>query len=115
MSNKSGKKVMAMPNTPSPGHPVKFDSDLCIKCNKCTDACVMDVFIPNPQKDGIPLILHPDECWYCGCCVMECPVEGAITLNYPVMWRVPWKNKATGKHAWVGMKNPPPPNMKPPV
>ena len=115
MSESNDKKVMAFPNTPTPGHPITFDPDLCLRCNKCVDACVMDVFIPSPGKKGIPILLHPDECWYCGCCVMECPVDGAITLNYPLMWRVPWKNKSTGKHAWVGMNNPPPPNTKPPV
>jgi hypothetical protein len=32
-----------------------------------------------------------------------------------MMQRVRWKRKATGEHYRVGMKNPPPPNNRPPV
>lgn len=115
MPKESSKKVMAVPNMTAPGHPVVFDSSLCTRCNICVDACLMDVLIPNPKMEGIPIILHPDECWYCGCCVLECPVEGAIKVNFPLIWTVPWKDKISGKYSWIGMKNPPPPNPKPPV
>ena len=27
------------------------------------------------------------ECWYCGACVMVCPVEGAVSLRHPLMNR----------------------------
>jgi NAD-dependent dihydropyrimidine dehydrogenase PreA subunit len=48
------------------------------------------MLIPNPEKGQPPIVLYPGECWYCGCCVMECPVEGAITLRHPLMNRANW-------------------------
>jgi len=62
-----------------------------------------------------PVITYPDECWFCGACVEVCPVEGAISLNYPLNQRVIWKRKATGEFFRIGMKNPPPPNTRPPI
>jgi hypothetical protein len=41
--------------------------------------------------------LHPDECWYCGCCVMDCRYPGAISFNWPLQQRGSWKDKVTGK------------------
>ena len=90
--------VYATCNVPAPPKPVIFDEKICIGCNRCVEVCHMDVYIPNPQKGGIPVILYPDECWYCGCCVAECPKPGAIRMNHPLHQRVRWKNKATGKH-----------------
>ncbi|MCP4403147.1 MAG: hypothetical protein GY801_38305 [bacterium] len=48
---------------------------------------------------------------------MECPLKDryAIEVNWPMMQRVRWKDKNTGKHYRVGMPNPPAPNTKPPV
>jgi NAD-dependent dihydropyrimidine dehydrogenase PreA subunit len=62
------------------------------------NVCVEDVFIPNPMKGGPPIVLHPDECWYCGVCVDDCNHRGAIRLSQPLMQRVRWKRKATAKH-----------------
>jgi formate dehydrogenase major subunit len=62
-----------------------------------------------------PLAIYPDECWFCGCCVEHCPVPGAITMEFPVNQRVGWKRKDTGEYFRIGMKNPPPPNNKPPI
>ena len=62
-----------------------------------------------------PLVLYPDECWFCGTCVEECPVPGAIRMEHPLNQKVGWKRKATGELFRVGMKNPPPPNNRPPV
>jgi hypothetical protein len=36
-------------------------------------------------------------------------------VEYPLNQRVGWKRKATGEYFRIGMKNPPPPNTRPPV
>jgi NAD-dependent dihydropyrimidine dehydrogenase PreA subunit len=92
------KKIYANPNVPTPNRPVRLNSDICNGCNRCVQVCPMDVFIPNPEMGKPPLILYPEECWYDGSCVMECPRKGAIQLNHPLMQRVRWRRKDTGEH-----------------
>jgi len=94
-----------------------FDSGVCKGCNRCVEVCPADVFMPNPKKGKPPLVVYPDECDYCGCCVKDCPLrdKGAIEVNRPLYHSVHWKRKETGEHFRVGMKNPPPPNTRPPV
>lgn len=92
------KKVYAFPNNATPSQPVVFDPNLCNGCNQCVDICTMDVLVPNPVKGKSPIILYPEECWYAGCCVGECPIPGAIKLSLPLMSRVHWKRKDTGEH-----------------
>jgi len=111
----SNQITYMIPNPTAPTRPVVFDSAICDGCNMCVDICQADVFMPNPERGNPPVILYPDECWYGGPCIDICPNPGAIRLNYPLMWRVPWKRKSTGKHYWVGIKNPPEPNPKPPA
>ena len=94
----SDQEVYAFPNSPAPHRPVIFNEDVCNGCNRCVECCQMDVLIPNPEKGRPPIILFPEECWYCGCCVSDCPSEGAIQLNHPLMQRVRWKRKTTGEH-----------------
>jgi len=53
--------------------------------------------MPNPEKGKPPIVTYPDECWWCGCCVADCPVEGANRFNVPVHQRLMWKNKETGE------------------
>ena len=91
------KEVYALPNIVGPANPVIFDPEKCNGCNNCVEVCQIDVFIPNPEKGKPPVILHPDECWYGGCCVNHCPVPGAITFNWPVQQRAYWKDKASGQ------------------
>jgi NAD-dependent dihydropyrimidine dehydrogenase PreA subunit len=91
------KKTYALPNITTPNTPVIFNPNICDGCNTCVEVCQVDVFIPNPEKGKPPVILHPDECWYGGCCVNECPRPGAIAFNWPVPQRAYWKDKATGK------------------
>ena len=91
------KKVYAFPNAVTPGRPVIFNADVCNGCNHCVEVCQVDVYLPNPEKGKPPVILHPDECWYCGCCANDCPRPGAISFNWPVQQRAYWKDKKTGK------------------
>lgn len=95
------EKVYAVPNVPAPNSPVIFDSDICNGCNQCVEVCEIDVYIPNPEKGKPPIILHPEECWYGGSCVLVCPNPGAIKLNWPLMQRISWKRKATGERFHV--------------
>ena len=60
-----------------------------------------------------PIVLYPDECWFCGTCVEECPVPGAIRMEHPLNQRVGWKRKATGELFRIGMVNPPAPGNRP--
>lgn len=81
-----------IPEMPA-ANPVIIDSGKCTGCNRCVDICQVDLFVPNIIKGGPPRVLYPGECWYCGCCVVECPVEGAIQLRHPLMNRVHWVAK----------------------
>ena len=110
-------EVYAVPNRVTPNKPVTFNAEVCSGCNHCVEVCVSDIFMPNPEKGKPPVIMFPDECYYCGCCIHDCPLRsnGAIKFNWPLMQRVRWKRKATGEHFRIGMPNPPPPNNRPPV
>ena len=77
----SQKKVYAFPNSCTPSSPVTFIQDNCNGCNRCVNVCEVDVFIPSPEKGSPPIVMYPDECWYCGCCSMECPLWEKFVLE----------------------------------
>ena len=79
-------------NTP-PAEPIRFDEAKCVGCNRCLEACMIDVMLPG-EPGRHPVAAYPDECWYCGCCVMECPT-GAISLHHPLMNQTKWVEKAS--------------------
>lgn len=104
-----------VPNPMTPCQAIMIDPKLCNGCNLCADTCRRDVMVNNPEKGLPPIVLYPDECWFCGTCVQECPVPGAIRMEHPLHQRVGWKRKASGELFRVGMKDPPPPNTRPPA
>lgn len=55
-----------------------------------------------------PIVTYPDECWFCGCCVEVCPIEGAIELVHPLNQAATWRRKSDDRLYRIGMKNPPP-------
>lgn len=110
-----GNKAYMTPNPIMPNECVVIDPELCTGCNSCVKVCRSDVLLPNKEKGGPPIMMYPDECWFCGCCVEHCPVPDAIEMVFPVNQRVVWKRKETGEYFRIGMKNPPPPNTKPPI
>jgi formate hydrogenlyase subunit 6/NADH:ubiquinone oxidoreductase subunit I len=109
-------KVYMVSNPPTPNKVVEFNPDICNGCNLCVEVCPTDVMMPNPEKKKPPIVLYAEECWYCGGCVEECPRPGAITMLHPTSQRISvnWKRKDTGEYFRLGMKNPPPPNTRPP-
>lgn len=108
-------KPYLVPNPVTPNAAVVFDAAICTGCNKCIDFCRTDVLMPNPIEGQPPIVAYPDECWFGGCCVGACPNPGAIRMDHPMVNKVAWKRKETGEFFRIGMKNPPPPNLKPPV
>jgi NAD-dependent dihydropyrimidine dehydrogenase PreA subunit len=111
------KKVYMVPNPPTPNNAIEFDIQICNGCNQCVNACRTDVLMPNPEKGNPPIVLYPDECWRCGCCVQECQRPGAIVMTHSLNQSVivSWKRKETGEDFRLGMLNPPPPNTRPPL
>lgn len=75
-----------------PAEPITFDENKCIGCNRCLEACQIDVMLPSLEKGRHPYVAYPEECWYCGCCVMECPTD-AIRLTHPLMNQSRWVEK----------------------
>jgi NAD-dependent dihydropyrimidine dehydrogenase PreA subunit len=110
------KKVYMKPNPPQPNKVAQFNSDICNGCNNCVQACPHDVLMPHPEQKKPPIVLYPEECWYCGACVEECSRHGAIAMVHPLNQSivVRWIRKDTGEAFRLGMKNPPPPNTRPP-
>jgi NAD-dependent dihydropyrimidine dehydrogenase PreA subunit len=107
-------KAYMVTNPMTPNQVLVRDEKKCIACNQCVEVCRTDVQVPNLEKGKPPILLYPDECWFCGCCMFHCPT-GALIVEYPMNRRVGWKRKETGEYFRIGMKNPPPPNTKPPV
>lgn len=108
-------KAYSVPNPSASGVVIFINPDLCNGCNTCVEVCRQHIFLPNPVKGKPPIVLNPEECWFAGCCVLCCPVPGALKVIHPLMQRVGWKRKETGEYFRIGMKNPPPPNTRPPV
>ena len=79
MSAENQPKVYMEPE-PAPFEPVTIVPVLCTGCNRCVDACQVDVFLPRPGKGTAPVVAYPGECWHCGDCVDVCP-EGAISSS----------------------------------
>lgn len=74
----------------SPFKAVEINAAICSGCNHCVEICPMDVFVANPSKGEPPLVFYPEECWFCGCCVEQCPLKKkkAIRLVIPLPMRV---------------------------
>ena len=70
--------------------PVVFNEEVCNGCNKCVDICPMDILVANSQKGKPPIVAYPDECWYDGNCLFQCPLrdKGAIRIVVPLPMRV---------------------------
>ena len=70
---------------PSSSMPIRYRGSLCVGCNRCVEVCQCDVLFPASEKGEHPIVMYPGECYYCGACVMVCPVKGAIELVHPIM------------------------------
>ena len=80
--------------TVDPSKPLVFDGSKCVGCNNCVNVCPIDLLIPGAKAGAPPETAYPHECWYCGCCVMECPKQ-VVDLRHPLMNRVQFVEKSS--------------------
>ena len=63
--------------------PPVIDGKLCNLCGICYDVCPQDVFAFERERGQAPAVSYPQECWYCGACVVDCP-QMAVSLTLPL-------------------------------
>ncbi len=56
-----------------------IDYNKCINCKICYERCPEGLY--GLDKNGTVYVAHPEECWLCGACQMDCPV-GALKVTY---------------------------------
>lgn len=99
-------KAYVVPNETGPTECVSIDSEICVGCNACVNICRMQTLLPNPQAGLPPLVVYPDECWFCACCVEACRT-GALQMRLPIGQRILFKRKDTGEVFRLGQNNGP--------
>ena len=68
----------------SSARPLHFDAEKCTGCLSCVNICQVDILLPPPAGQKLPVVAYPGECYYCGACVMTCPSD-ALRLRHPLM------------------------------
>ena len=64
-------------------NPIQINADTCVRCNLCDWICPGDIIYKEADnKDKLPVVAYPGECWYCGLCQVICPTN-AITVVFP--------------------------------
>lgn len=57
--------------------------DGCIGCVICVNMCPGDVLAMDDEKN-VAYVAYPEECWYCGVCRIECPVDDVVSFEFPL-------------------------------
>lgn len=94
------------PNETGPTEVIFIDEERCIGCNACANICRTQTILKNPVAGKAPLLVYPDECWFCACCVEACPT-GALKMRQPIGRRILFKRKETGEVFRIGQKDAP--------
>jgi len=74
--------------------PPVIDTEKCAACGTCVHVCAEDVFFGTTgfgKKEGQkPVVTHPEVCYHCYLCVLECKSH-AIRLLTPMAMTVPYR------------------------
>jgi ferredoxin len=78
-AKKDRKIYVACSNCDKGGPARKACQVACISCNKCFKVCAFDAITIN---DNLAYI-DAKKCTFCRKCVIECPTNAIIELNFP--------------------------------
>lgn len=70
---------------------VRLDKKKCIECRICYERCPEGSY--GLDENGKVYVRYPEECWLCGSCEMDCPVD-AIQVVYEANSRPMFVGKA---------------------
>lgn len=62
---------------------IRINYALCKGCKKCYEVCPTDIFAFD-DASRLLTVAYPEECWYCGACLYDCPVKGALEMELPM-------------------------------
>lgn len=62
---------------------IEIDYTLCTGCKTCYEICPLDIFGFDDKTLSVT-VNYPEECWYCGACIFDCPIKGAINIALPL-------------------------------
>lgn len=62
---------------------IKIIYSRCKGCGRCYEICPVDIFGFDTETKLVT-VDYPEECWYCGACILECPSKGAIQMEIPL-------------------------------
>ena len=86
LSNIRGKPLAIARTANPPGTPGtatgKQGPQILDGCVDCVDLCPGDVLKMGP-KTNKAVVAYFDECWYCGVCRLDCPVD-VVRFEFPV-------------------------------
>ncbi|MBD3217842.1 MAG: 4Fe-4S ferredoxin [candidate division Zixibacteria bacterium] len=74
----SGPKKSGKKDYTGSKNPLTIFYHWCKACNICIALCPHEVFIPD--RDGKPIVEHPEKCTQCAICWLHCP-DLAIVSN----------------------------------
>jgi NAD-dependent dihydropyrimidine dehydrogenase PreA subunit len=57
---------------------LRYDSDRCINCGRCTQVCPHAVFEKGPERVALA---HPAACMECGACALNCPADAIVVQS----------------------------------
>jgi len=62
---------------------ILINPDTCDQEGLCTQVCAEDIFVQR-EKKTVPVIEHPESCFFCGQCLAVCPGEAITHSGFDV-------------------------------
>jgi len=67
---------------------IYINYEICDKEGLCVRVCVEDIFEQEKQKT-VPVIVHPEACFFCGQCVAICPSDAITHSGFEISNTIP--------------------------
>ena len=62
---------------------IKINYSRCTGCGRCYEISPSDIF-GFEVETRLLTVDYPEDCFYCGACILECPAKEAIHMELPL-------------------------------